>query len=145
MAVKNISKNKAKEENDTKELTSLAERVVWKRKAMGLQAVDLAKIINITPTSLNHVEMGNVQQPRYMKALADALDTSIEWLINGSEEPHVVRISEHVSIVSVDTPIKPDSNFDYYVVKIERDKKPFYADNMEQVGKINKIFIGHKN
>tara|TARA_R110002049_G_scaffold249215_1_gene423643 strand:+ start:483 stop:917 length:435 start_codon:yes stop_codon:yes gene_type:complete len=140
-----IIQNKKIEKSNGKEPETLAERVIYKRKMMGMRAVDLAKRLDISPTSLNHLEMGNVKQPQYMADLAEKLDTTIDWLLNGQEEPNVVRVSEHITLIAVDTPIQPDSKFDYYVVKIDKNKKPFYADNMVQIGKVNKIFIGHKN
>jgi len=137
---KNTKNNSKTELHDT-----LGERVKWLRQAKGWTQTDLANMAGVTYQNIQFCEKNKIKMPRYIKELADALETSIEFLLNGEVEPNVVRLEQHISIVSVDTPIKPDQNIDYYVIKIEKDKQLFVAKDTQIVGKVNKVFIGHTN
>ena len=128
-----------------KQISTLASRVVWKRKTLGLTAKDLAKTLDISPTSLNNLERGLVKIPRYVKALAEALNTDVKWLLTGDKQPNVVKISEHISILSANVPIKPDANFDYHIVRIKKGDPLFTPQDVEVVGQVNRIFIAHKS
>ena len=99
----------------------------------------------VTYQNIQFCESGKIKMPRYINELAESLGTSIEYLVKGEAKPNVVRLQQHISIVSVDSPIKPDSNFDYHLVKIEKGQKLFVPQGTEVVGKVNKVFIGHTN
>jgi|TARA_R110001592_G_scaffold274364_3_gene541377 transcriptional regulator with XRE-family HTH domain len=126
-------------------LNSLGGRIFVKRLEKGWSQPDLGNMAGVTYQNIQFAENNAVGMPRYIKELAEALDTSIEYLVNGEQEPNVVRYKQHISIVSIDTPIKPDPNFDHYLVKIEKGKQLFLPDDVSTVGFVNVIFIGHQN
>ncbi len=124
---------------------SLGERVKLLRKEKGWTQADLATEAGVTYQNIQHCEHNKISMPRYIKELADALGTSIQYLVDGEVEPNVVRIQQHVSIVSIDTPVKPEKDCDFYLVKVEKDKPLFVPQGATIVGQINKIFVGHNN
>ena len=126
-------------------LNSLGGRIFLKRIAKDWSQPDLANMAGVTYQNIQFAEDNKVKMPRYIRELSESLGTSIEYLINGEEEPNVVRLEQHVSIVSVDTPIKPDTNSDYHLVKIKKGEPLFVPKGAEIVGQVNKIFIGHTN
>mgnify|MGYP003647075756 FL=1 len=131
------------EKNDF--LNSLGGRIFMLRINKDWSQPDLANAAGVTYQNIQFAEKNVVGMPRYIKELSEALDTSIEYLVNGETEPNVVRLQQHISIVSVDQPIKPDANFEYHLVKIEKGQKLFVPQGTEVVGKVNKVFIGHTN
>tara|TARA_R100001530_G_scaffold105452_1_gene73607 strand:- start:67 stop:528 length:462 start_codon:yes stop_codon:yes gene_type:complete len=134
------AKNSAKKKTDR-----LGDRVKWKRKAMGYSQPDLAKLCDVSTSNINNIERHLVGLPRYIKRLADVLDTSIEYLVNGQTDPSVVHIAQHISLLSVDTPIKPElKDFDYHIVKIKKGQQLFVPKEVDVIGKVEEIFIGHK-
>ena len=126
-------------------LNSLGYRIFKKRLERGWSQPDLANMAGVTYQNIQFAEDNKVKMPRYIRELSESLGTSIEYLINGEEEPNVVRLEQHVSIVSVDTPIKPDTNSDYHLVKIKKGEPLFVPKGAEIVGQVNKVFIGHTN
>ena len=73
MSDKVISKISKKADYD---LSTIAGRVKWKREKLGWQSNELAAKCNVPPTSINMLEMGKVEQPRYLKLLAEKLKTT---------------------------------------------------------------------
>ena len=134
--------NKTKTEIDK---NSLGYRVKMLRKEKGWSQTDLANMADVTYQNIQFCENNKIKMPRYIKELAESLGTSIEYLVSGETEPNVIRINQHISIVSVDTPVKPDPNFDYHLVKIEKGQPVFVPKGAEIVGQVNKVFIGHSN
>jgi DNA-binding XRE family transcriptional regulator len=134
--------NKTKTEIDK---NSLGYRVKMLRKEKGWSQTDLANMADVTYQNIQFCENNKIKMPRYIKELAESLGTSIEYLVSGETEPNVIRINQHISIVSVDTPVKPDPNFDYHLVKIEKGQPLFVPKGAEIVGQVNKVFIGHSN
>ena len=126
-------------------LNSLGFRIFFKRLERGWSQPDLANMAGVTYQNIQFAEDNKVKMPRYIRELAESLDTSIEYLINGEEEPNVVRLEQHISIVSVDTPVKPDPNYDYHLVKIKKNEPLFVPKGAEIVGQVNKVFVGHTN
>jgi transcriptional regulator with XRE-family HTH domain len=124
---------------------TLGGRVRWMRKSKGWTQTDLATMCGVTYQNIQNCETNSIKMPRYINEIADALDTSIEYLVKGEKEPNVVRVNQHISLVSADMPIKPDSNTDYYVVGIKKKKKLFLPDDVKVVGRVNKVFVGHNN
>jgi len=124
---------------------TLGGRVRWMRKTKGWTQADLAKMCGVPYQSIQNCETNAIKMPKYIRELSDALNTSIEYLVKGEIEPNVVHVSEHITLVSADTPIKPDAKSDYYVVKIKKDGQLFLPPDVEKVGKVNKVFIGHNN
>ena len=140
---KNI--NLDKDEEITIVEDTLGSRVKELRKEKGWTQTDLANMAGVTYQNIQFCESNKIKMPRYIKELAESLGTSIEYLVNGETEPNVVRLQQHISIVSVDSPVRPDSNFDYHLVKIAKGKQLFVPQDAEIVGQVNKVFIGHNN
>lgn len=135
---KNITK-------DNYDLKTLAGRVRWKREQKGWQSNELAAKCNVPATSINMLEMGKVKQPRYLTTLAEKLETTTDYLLYGHNDETRVSIPIDSTLISVDKDIRPDfKNYDYYVVKIKKDTKPFYSSEMTQEGEVKEIFIGQK-
>ena len=126
-------------------VNTLGQRVKLLRKQKGWTQADLATEAGVTYQNIQHCEHDKIAMPRYIKELADALGTSIQYLVDGEVEPNVVRIHQHISILSIDTPIKPEKDCDFYVVKVLKDEKLFVPQGAEIVGQVNKIFVGHNN
>tara|TARA_R110002012_G_scaffold156867_1_gene317904 strand:- start:789 stop:1226 length:438 start_codon:yes stop_codon:yes gene_type:complete len=142
MIEKVISKNITKENYD---LTTIAGRVRWKREKLGWLSNELAAKCNVPATSINMLEMGKVQQPRYLTTLADKLQTTTDYLLYGHSDEKRVSVVIDSTLLSVDQDIRPDfKNNDYYVVQIKKNETPFYSPGMSQVGEVKEIFIGHK-
>ena len=140
---KNI--NLDKDEEITIVEDTLGSRVKELRKEKGWTQTDLANMAGVTYQNIQFCESNKIKMPRYIKELAESLGTSIEYLVKGEEQPNVVRLQQHISIVSVDSPVKPDANFDYHLVKIAKGKQLFVPKDAEIVGQVNKVFIGHNN
>tara|TARA_R100000541_G_scaffold56418_1_gene65837 strand:- start:108 stop:536 length:429 start_codon:yes stop_codon:yes gene_type:complete len=140
---KNINLDKDKEITIVED--TLGSRVKELRKEKGWTQTDLANMAGVTYQNIQFCESNKIKMPRYIKELAESLGTSIEYLVKGEEQPNVVRLQQHISIVSVDSPVKPDPNFDYHLVKIEKGKQLFVPKDAEIVGQVNKVFIGHTN
>lgn len=118
---KNINLDKDKEITIVED--TLGSRVKALRKEKGWTQTDLANMAGVTYQNIQFCESNKIKMPRYIKELAESLGTSIEYLVKGEEQPNVVRLQQHISIVSVDSPVKPDPNFDYHLVKIEKGKQ----------------------
>mgnify|MGYP003638838902 FL=1 len=140
MTQENILENKLKAPLAVQE--TIGSRVRWKRKKMGMLSKELAAKCDVPPSSINMLEMDRVGQPRYLKKLADELKVTTDYLLYGDAENNIEGSS---TLISVSAPLQPNfETSDYYVVKIAKGKKPFYADDMEQVGMINEVFVAHK-
>jgi len=136
---------KLKNNNKIKTLNTLGQRVKDLRNSKGWTQTDLANMAGVTYQNIQFCENNKIKMPRYIKELAESLGTSIEYLVKGEEEPNVIHIQQHISIVSVDTPVKPDPNFDYHLVKIKKNESLFVPKGAEIVGQVNKVFVGHTN
>jgi transcriptional regulator with XRE-family HTH domain len=145
MIDKKIAKKNVREPKKEIDPNTLGGRVRWMRKSKGWSQTDLANMCGVTYQNIQNCEMNAIKMPRYIKEIANALDTSIEYLVKGETQPNVVHVPENITLVSADTPIKPDSDADYYVVKVKKNKQLFLPSGAEKVGKVNKVFIGHSN
>lgn len=65
-------------------MLSLAQRLVTRRKQLGLNQTDLAKLAGTTQQTINKIETGEILRPRKIKAIADALKVSPAWLQFGA-------------------------------------------------------------
>ena len=139
--------DKTKSKNKTANIknSSLGQRVRDLRNAKGWTQTDLANMAGVTYQNIQFCENDKIKMPRYIKELAESLGTSIEYLVKGEEQPNVVHIQQHISIVSVDNPVKPDPNYDYNLVKVKKGEPLFVPKGAEIVGKVNKVFVGHTN
>jgi len=124
---------------------TLGERVKLLRKDKGLTQSELAGLAGVTYQNIQFCESGRIKVPRYIKELADALGTSVQYLLDGELEPNVVRIQQHISLVAVDTPVTPDLKSDFYLVKIKKNDRLYLPEGATTIGKVNKIFSGHSN
>ena len=129
---------------DTRHNT-VGDRIEWKMRAMGLKQNDLAKMCDVPTSSINNAIRNIVAMPRYIKKLAEVLDTSVEYLVNGEIDPTVVHVPENTSLLACDTPVKPDNDVDYYIVSIKKGERLFTPKGVEHIGKISKVYIGHNN
>ncbi len=78
-------------------MTTLAERVTRARDAKGWSQSELARQVSLRRTalgksavkqqSINQLEAGGVDSPRYLIELADALDVEVGWLAGYEAEP----------------------------------------------------------
>jgi len=117
--------------------SSLGQRVRDLRNAKGWTQTDLANMAGVTYQNIQFCENDKIKMPRYIKELAESLGTSIEYLVKGEEQPNVVHIQQHISIVSVDNPVKPDPNYDYHLVKVKKGEPLFVPKGAEIVGQVN--------
>ena len=140
-----INDNKTKNKNTEIKNSSLGQRVRELRNKKGWTQTDLANMAGVTYQNIQFCENDKIKMPRYINELAEYLGTSIEYLVKGEEEPNVIHIQQHISIVSVDTPVKPDPNYDYHLVKIKKNEPLFVPKGAEIVGQVNKVFVGHTN
>jgi len=138
-------KTKSKNKTANIENSSLGQRVRDLRNAKGWTQTDLANMAGVTYQNIQFCENDKIKMPRYIKELAESLGTSIEYLVKGEEQPNVVHIQQHISIVSVDNPVKPDPNYDYHLVKVKKGEPLFVPKGAEIVGQVNKVFVGHTN
>jgi transcriptional regulator with XRE-family HTH domain len=138
-------KTKLKNKDTNIQNSSLGQRVRDLRNKKGWTQTDLANMAGVTYQNIQFCENDKIKMPRYINELAESLGTSIEYLVKGEEEPNVVHIQQHISIVSVDTPVKPDPNYDYHLVKIKKNEPLFVPKGAEIVGQVNKVFVGHTN
>jgi len=124
---------------------NLAERVKELRKEVGLSQTDLGKIVGVPYQSIQNVELGRVKNPRYMKQLADALETSIDYLVNGVTKADPKPVAHDIAhIVAIDKNIEPQLEKDFYVVSINRGKKLFLTDGAVEEAKITQTYKSHK-
>jgi len=139
--------DKTKLKNKTADIknSSLGQRVRDLRNAKGWTQTDLANMAGVTYQNIQFCENDKIKMPRYIKELAESLGTSIEYLVKGEEQPNVIHIQQHISIVSVDNPVKPDPNYDYHLVKVKKGEPLFVPKGAEIVGQVNKVFVGHTN
>ena len=139
--------DKTKSKNKTANIknSSLGQRVRDLRNAKGWTQTDLANMAGVTYQNIQFCENDKIKMPRYIKELAESLGTSIEYLVKGEEQPNVVHIQQHISIVSVDNPVKPDPNYDYHLVKVKKGEPLFVPKGAEIVGQVNKVFVCHTN
>lgn len=142
-----VMNDKTKLKNKTADIknSSLGQRVRDLRNAKGWTQTDLANMAGVTYQNIQFCENDKIKMPRYIKELAESLGTSIEYLVKGEEQPNVIHIQQHISIVSVDNPVKPDPNYDYHLVKVKKGEPLFVPKGAEIVGQVNKVFVGHTN
>jgi transcriptional regulator with XRE-family HTH domain len=70
---------------------TLGQRVLQRRTARGLSQPKLAKLSGISQQNIGTIEKGGVKRPGRILELAEALHTSVEWLLEG-RGPEVVRV-----------------------------------------------------
>jgi len=62
-------------------------RIKERRRALGLSQKQLGKVVGVTYANISHWEQGvNNPRPNKLQRLSNALDTTIEYLLNGAGE-----------------------------------------------------------
>jgi len=68
-------------------MSNLGKRVVELRKKKGFSQSDLAKLVGISYAQVGRYETKGAQPPaEVLKKIADALDTTVDYLINGDTD-----------------------------------------------------------
>ena len=68
-------------------MNNLGKRVAELRKKKGFSQSDLAKIVGISYAQVGRYEIKGTQPPaEVLKKIADALDTTVDYLINGDTD-----------------------------------------------------------
>jgi transcriptional regulator with XRE-family HTH domain len=65
------------------ELKNLPERFVWARKQAGLSQAALANELKVSQQSIEKLENGHVEKPKYLKEAAERLEVPYKWLLDG--------------------------------------------------------------
>ncbi|MRJ40804.1 MULTISPECIES: XRE family transcriptional regulator [Idiomarina] len=66
---------------------SLGERIRRRRKLLGLSQKKLANLLGVTYGNISHWEIGITNpKPSNLSTLAKTLDTTVEWLLDGTED-----------------------------------------------------------
>jgi SOS-response transcriptional repressor LexA len=74
---------------------SIAIRVKSRRDALGLTQIELADKVGTSQQAIEQLENGKTKRPRYLPELANALGVSVDWLINGNEDPNITFVSNN--------------------------------------------------
>lgn len=85
-------------------MDSLATRVRKARERKSLSQSELARQIGVTPQAIQAIEAGHVDRPRHIVRLAQALDTSPQFLEDGDED--VYLFSETAVRAAVEMAVK---------------------------------------
>ncbi|WP_199771000.1 S24 family peptidase [Achromobacter sp. AONIH1] len=66
-------------------MENLSSRVLARRAELGLSQADLAKAAGISQSTIAQIERGRNRGSKYILALADALNTTARWLLEGAD------------------------------------------------------------
>jgi transcriptional regulator with XRE-family HTH domain len=120
-------------------MDSIADRVKHLRDLKGWTQPQLAKRVGTGEVNIANIERGAVQHPRFLSALAKALETTPSYLVDGTKSEKVL-IDTPVHLLRVDKEVIDDPNKELYVVSIDKKKKLFLTDDADIVAKIKKVF-----
>jgi transcriptional regulator with XRE-family HTH domain len=120
-------------------MENFAQRVKQLRDKLGLSQPQLAKKIGTHYVNIANIERGAVENPRYLSKLAEALETTPSFLINGTKSEKVL-VDTPVHLLRTDKEVLSDPDKELYVVSIDKKKKLFLTDDAEIVAKIKKVF-----
>lgn len=83
-------------------MNELKDRVLQRRKTLGLTQKQLAKLAGVKQQSIQQLEDGLVKRPRYLLELAKALQCNAEWLsagtglmVTSAEDRHRAAVMHH--------------------------------------------------
>ena len=62
-------------------------RLIERRERLGLSQSELARRVGVGQSSINRLEAGETRNPRHLREIARALDTSLEYLLNETDDP----------------------------------------------------------
>jgi len=120
-------------------MENFAQRVKQLRDKLGLSQPQLAKKIGTHYVNIANIERGAVENPRYLSKLAEALETTPSFLINGTKSEKVL-VDTPVHLLRADKEVLGDPDKELYVVSIDKKKKLFLTDGAEIVAKIKQVF-----
>ena len=120
-------------------MENFAQRVKQLRDKLGLSQPQLAKKIGTHYVNIANIERGAVENPRYLSKLAEALETTPSFLINGTKSEKVL-VDTPVHLLRADKEVLGDPDKELYVISIDKKKKLFLTDDAEIVAKIKKVF-----
>lgn len=82
-------------------MTSLAQRVREARERKALSQSELARLLNVTPQTVQAIEAGKVRKPRIIIELARALGVSPDHLQAGIERGPIINAIRNLPILGV--------------------------------------------
>lgn len=66
---------------------TLADRLAARMKELGVSQSELARRVKISQPSINAIYKGDTQNPKHLRAIAQALDTTEAWLLGETADP----------------------------------------------------------
>jgi len=120
-------------------MSNLAIRVKKLRLEKSFSQTQLADKLGISYMNIANIETGRVTNPRYLSNLAEVLETTTSYLLDG-KATNKVQVEKPIHIVALTEEINYDPNKDYWIVEIDKEEKLFLTDNALQVSKIKQIF-----
>lgn len=67
-------------------MENIGKRAKSRREELKLTQAELAKMVGVSQQSIQWLEVGKTERPRYITELAEALETSVKWLKTGEGE-----------------------------------------------------------
>ena len=95
--------------------------------------------LGISYMNIANVETGRVTNPRYLSKLADVLQTTVSYLVDGTTAKRV-EVDTPTYIATLTEEINQDTSKDYWVVEVNNGDKLFLTDSARKVSKIKQIF-----
>jgi transcriptional regulator with XRE-family HTH domain len=120
-------------------MKNLASRVKKLREKKGLSQSTLANMLDISYMNIANIETGRVKNPRYLSKLAEVLETTTSFLLDGITS-NTVQVEKQINIVSLTEAIDQDPSKDYWVIEIDKKEKLFLTDSAIKVSKVKKVF-----
>ena len=118
---------------------NLGERVKGLRLGLGFSQTQLADKLGISYKYIANVETRRVTNPRYLSKLADVLQTTVSYLVDGTTAKRV-EIDTPTYIATLTEEINQATSKDYWVVEVNNGDKLFLTDSARKVSKIKQIF-----
>lgn len=72
---------------------TLAERMAQRMTDLGMSQAQLARDVNISQPSINAIVKGDTRNPKHLRAIARALDTTEGWLLGETDDPEAGAMS----------------------------------------------------
>lgn len=74
-------------------MTIIGDRTKQRRESLDISQPELARLVGVSQQSIDQLEKGDVQRPRYLPDLAVALSVSMAWLKGETDDPAPDAIS----------------------------------------------------
>ena len=120
-------------------MQNLASRVKKLREEKGWSQTNLADRLGISYMNIASIETGRVKNPRYISQLAEELETTTSYLLDG-KSTNKVEIEKPIYLATLVDSIENDPSKDYWVIEIDKKEKLFLTDGAKKVSKIKKVF-----